>query len=399
MNATPGSFDPPGVKNGRNVRSPVAKILHAAAVAAISLTGALIFSTRVSPTAMDYVSYWSAGTLLLHHADPYSPAGVLALEKAHGFLPPKPLVMRNPPWALFLAAPLGFFSLRAGLFLWTLVLAACILGAVHLLNPHSKDTALSLLFAPSIACIGAGQSSPFLLLGFALFLYLHQKRPFLAGASLLLMAIKPHLFLVFWAVLLADCVYRRSYLILAGWACALAAGTVFTLCFAPHIWPQYNAMFNAAALGNQDFPTASTLFRILIDRKASWLLFIPSAVAVLWGLWYFARWRHVWDWRTHGMLLMLVSVFAAPYSWFTDEVVLLPAIIFALNTLGKRRYSGWVLVMINSVAALIYLTVALAVPLLIWTPLAWLAWFLYATYTPRASIPRLKAAEGANAPS
>ena len=55
------------------------------------------------PETKDYISYWSAGHLLRQHADPYSTPQVLALEQTQGYSKPKPLVMRNPPIALFVA--------------------------------------------------------------------------------------------------------------------------------------------------------------------------------------------------------------------------------------------------------------------------------------------------------
>jgi hypothetical protein len=347
---------------------------------AISLAGAYILTARIRPANMDYIEYWSSGHLLLHHADPYSQTGVLALEKTQGFLPSSPLIMPNPPWAMFLVAPLGFFSVRAGLFLWTLVIAGSILASVWILVPQSKDTPLALLYAPAIACIGSGQSSSFLLLGFALFLRFQRTRPFLAGGALLLMAIKPHLFLVVWAVLLVDCIYRRRLLILAGGASALAAGTAFAMIFDPHIWQHYLAMLREHRPAEGFLPTLSMVFRILINATQFWLLFIPSAVGVLWGLWYYLRHRDAWDWNTLGMLLMLVTVLVSPYGFFTDEIVLLPAIIFALNLPGRRKYAGWILIAINGVAALLFMAGApLTSPLFLWTPLAWLAWFLHTT--------------------
>jgi hypothetical protein len=253
-----------------------------------------------------------------------------------------------------------------------------------LLNPRSKDNALALLFAPAIACIGSGQSSPFLLLGFALFLYFHQRRPFLAGAALLFLALKPHLFLVFWAVLLAESVYRRKFRILAGGAAALVITSAFAMALDPRVWPQYIAMMRASALNHEPFPTGSMLFRVLINPRADWLLFVPSAIAVLWGLWYYATRRQSWNWTSHGMLLILVTVMASPYGWFTDQVVLLPAIIFALNLPEKRKYAGWILLAVNAIAVIVYTATgaSLETAFLIWTPLAWFAWFLYATIQP-----------------
>jgi hypothetical protein len=363
------------------VISPAKKIFRALAIAAFVLVGVLVLTALSHPGARDYIEYWSSGKLLVHHSDPYSAAGVLALEQAHGRPSPRPLIMLNPPWALSLVAPLGFGGVRVGLFLWMLAAIGCVLAYSLVLDLPKTDRAFAFVFAPMVACIFSGQSSPFLLLGFSLFLYLQKSRPFLAGASLLLMAIKPHLFLIFWVVLLVDCIYRRRFLILAGGLSALAAGTAFAMYFDPRIWPHYFTMLRGYRIQQGFVPTASMLFRILIDVRAFWLLFVPSMIGVLWGLWYYSRYRRLWDWRIHGMLLMLVTILVSPYSFFTDEIVLLPSIAFALARGQKRQYSAWILLAINTAALVIVMAFhpPLSSRAYLWTPLAWLAWFLYAT--------------------
>jgi len=357
------------------------KVVRTLAAVAVALAGIFVLAMTIHPAGMDFIEYWSSGKLLVHHTDPYSPAGVLALEKSLGFLDKTPLIMLNPPWALFLIAPLGFLGVRAGLFVWTLVAIGCVLAFTWLLDVPPKHRAFALVFAPALASICSSQSSPFLLLGFSLFLRFHRERPFLAGASLLLMAIKPHLFLIFWVVLLADCIVRRAWLILAGGVTALIAGTAFALYFDPHIWQHYISMLRGYKLQQGFLPTASMLFRMLIDVRAFWLLFIPSVFAIAWGLWYYARHRQAWDWKIHGMLLMLVTIFASPYGFFTDEIVLLPSIVFALNFPEKRKYSDWILLAVNTIALVIILAdhAALSSRAYLWTPITWLLWFLYAT--------------------
>jgi hypothetical protein len=371
------------VRIGVNTPVRIKKLLRFVAAAAVLLICILIFTLVTSRT--DYISYWSAGKLLIHHADPYSPSGVAALQNSEGYFHMQPLIMRNPPWALFLAAPLGLGGIRIGLFFWTLATAGCVFLSAQLLRAPSRDRAFAYVFAPAVAAIFMGQSSAFLLLGFSLFLRFHRSHPFLAGASLLLMLIKPHLFLAFWVVLLADCIYRRSILVFAGGVSALAAASAFSICFEPHIWQHYLAMLRTSSLQSEAFPTFSTLFRVLVDVHAFWLIFVPSALTILWGLWYYVSRRRSWDWRIHGMLLILLSILFAPYSWFTDEVVLLPSILFALSYPQKRRYSNWILLLINTIA--LWIVLARQSPLeshaYLWTPLAWLAWFLYATHPPR----------------
>jgi Glycosyltransferase family 87 len=363
------------------VKSPARRTLRTLAIAAFLLASVLIVTLPSHPQNKTYIEYWSSGKLLLHRADPYSPAGILSFEQTQGRSAAKPLIMLNPPWSLFLVAPLGLVSVRIGLILWTLAAVGCIFGYSQLLDLPSSDRAFAFVFAPFLACIFSGQSSPFLLLGFALFLRFYQSRPFLAGASLLLMAIKPHLFLIFWSVLLVDCFYRRRFRLLAGGISAITAGTAFSMSFDAHVWRHYLAMTRGYDVQQGFLPTASMLFRMLIDVHAFWLLFVPSALTILWGLWYYLSRRQMWDWRTHGMLLMLVTVCVSPYGFLTDEIVLLPPIAFALGLAQKRKYSAWILLAINTAALLILIVghAALTSGAYIWLPFALLIWFLYAT--------------------
>ena len=381
MNTLLDRVGEPQTLRGRRVDFKAKKSLRVLAASAIVLVGVLVIALVGRPATKDYISYWSAGKLLVRHADPYSSTLVLGLEKTQGYAEGNPIIMRNPPWALFLATPLGFVNSTTGLLLWMMAAAGSILVFIRLLSVPSRDRVFAFLFAPAFCAFSSGQSSPFLLLGFSLFLYFYRSQPLLAGASLLLMAIKPHLFLVFWVLLLVDCLYRRRFLILVGGVSALAAGTAFAMLLDPQVWHQYFSMLRASALDGEFFPTASMLFRLLISPTATWLLFVPSALALVWGLWYYRRNRNTWDWRVHGMLLMLVTVLASPYAWFSDEIVLLPSLALAFTFCQKRKYSIEILSAFNAIALLIVLIAhpSLSSRAFVWTPLAWLAWFLYAT--------------------
>lgn len=362
-----------------NANSVKSRALRTGFAIAIALAGIFVLTVVLRPAGMDLIEYWSSAKLLLQHSNAYSPVGVFSLEKSQGFSPSSPLVMLNPPWALFLILPLGFGGPHVALYLWTIAAFGCVLAFLRLLEVPSKNSVLALFFAPVLASICSGQSSPFLLLGFALFLRFYRSRPFWAGASLLLMAVKPHLFLVFWAVLLVDELSHRRFRIFAGFAAALAAASLFPMAFDPRIWRHYVETVRSAALNHAQFPTLSMLFRMLINANAVWLLLVPSGAAILWALWYYARNRNVWDWRSHGMLLMLVTILVSPYGFFTDQIVLLPSIAFALLMPERRKYSIPILIAINAAAILLLMRphASLVSPALVWTPLAWFAWFLY----------------------
>lgn len=380
-----GKPDHREINDGRGP-TPVRKILRTLLTAVIVVAGVLVITIPNYVAGKDFIAYWSAGHLLVHHADPYSPSHVLALERAQGSTGPVPNIMRNPPWALFLTVPLGFVKPLVGLFFWILATVGCVFASIRLLKVPSKDGALGYVFAPVICCILVGQSAQFLLLGFSLFLRFNRSRPFLAGVSLLFLAMKPHLFVLFWVVLLIDCVYRRRFAVLAGGASAIAAASVFPLFFDPHAWQHYFAMLRWAGLNTEVFPTVSMQIRILIDPVAVWLLFVPTGIATLWGIWYYIRSRDTWDWEDNGLLLMLVAVACSPYGWFTDETLLLPAIFAGLRSPTRPRYALWMLLTANTVLiAIVLLHNSITSRAYLWTPLVWLAWFLYSTRKPAFS--------------
>jgi hypothetical protein len=98
-------------------------------------------------------------------------------------------------------------------------------------------------------------------------------------------------------------------------------------------------------------------------------------------VWYFWTRRNRWSWMDQGLLVLLVSAMCAPYSWITDEAVLLPAMLTGLYRAVAMRRSVLPLVVVAG-AALVEFFVAdvkITTQYYLWTMPAWLAWYLYAT--------------------
>jgi Glycosyltransferase family 87 len=353
----------------------MAKAWRILAAVALTLIGVAVLAGFGSRTnANDFVEYWSAGQLFVHGANPYSAPMILALEKSRGFTPDAPLIMLNPPWALPMVAPLGFLPALAALVLWIIAAVGCILTSLLLLDVPPQNRTLAFLFAPVLGCFAMEQSSPFLLLGFSLFLRFHRSRPFLAGASLLLMAIKPHLFMVFWVILLAECIYRRRFMILAGFAASLACVSALVTLIRPHVWQDYFALLHQSTLDQNSYPTLPSLLRAVINVNLPWIATIPLCAAIVWGIVYYWRRRSGWDWRREGMLVMMVAVLTSPYCWISDEVVLLPSVTSALAS-SPRRFSIEILTAINFAGVV---GICITIRSLAWLPLALFLWYLYA---------------------
>jgi hypothetical protein len=147
--------------------------------------------------------YWATGQKLVHHANPFDEQAMTRIEHGAG-LPDAYTVglMRTPLWSLPLAMPLGSLPLRFATWLWSVILIGFLLYSVHLLwimhgRPAEQRHWLGLSFGPALLCLLMGQTSLFPLQKLVLFLRPHRTRPFLAGVSLGLYMIEPHLFLPF----------------------------------------------------------------------------------------------------------------------------------------------------------------------------------------------------------
>jgi len=225
-----------------------------------------------------------------------------------------------------------------------------------------------------------GQVGIFLLLGFVLFLYFHQSRHYFAGAALLLCAIKPHLFLPFAIVLLLWEVSRKSYRIIAGFSAALLVSCALSFYLDTNAWSQYSQMMHAGGALTERVPVLSVEFRFLVDRNAVLLQFVPEAIACAWATWYFLANRKQWSWMDQGLLVLLVAVMCAPFGWFTDESILLPAVLTGVYRAAENRRSLVPLGLFAAVAlAEVLVPVQLISPFYLWSTPAWLAWYLYAT--------------------
>jgi hypothetical protein len=336
----------------------------------------------------DFIVYWATGRQLVQHGNPYDPDAVNRIERAAGFRGPGAYYMRNTPWALPLAFPLGYFSPTASALPWSLVMLALLIASVHMLlklfGPAGSYLAwLGYCFPPALYCIILGQTSILILFGLAVFLCLHKSRPFVAGAALWLCTLKPHLLLPFALILLVWIFVSRSYRILAGGAAAFAVGAIVTTWIDPSAWSQYSWYMRTSVVTREFTPCLGDLLRDRINPSAEWIAFIPALLGCIWALTYYWPRRSSWDWLEHGSPLLLVSLLVAPFGWIFDQTLALPAVLFAVS----RDASQTML----SLLALIYVLIEVQLispfglhsALYIWVAPAWLVWYLFARTSAR----------------
>lgn len=330
----------------------------------------------------DFVSFWATGHQLVHRGNPYDCDAIAALEHSAGLNPGALLMMRNPPWAFALILPLGFLGLHVACAVWLLLLVSCQLLSVHWIremhgSPPNHTHWLGLGFTPALISFVMGQTSLFMLFGLVLFLRLHRSRPFWAGAALWFCALKPQLFLPFGVVLLAWVVFTRSYRLLAGAVTALSLTTFISYLVCPTAWTGYIHLMRSPAVENDFIPCLSYMLRHWLWPHAVWLQYMPAAFACIWALIYFWRRRAAWDWVADSSPLMLVSLLTAPYAWFYDQCLAIPALLHAGYLTSKR----WMLTILALVILVLYIAmfkIMILSAFYLWTMPVWLAWYLFA---------------------
>jgi hypothetical protein len=378
---------------------------------AVCLTAAVVFGLarhraeiERNVAVRDSIAYWAAGNLLIHQQDPYDHNSVLQLERQQGYRNDRPLVLRTPPWSLFMVVGLGFLSPLCAWLGWLAVSLVCLIAALKLIRqlygeegvPRDALTVIAYTFAPVPACLVSGQMGLVLMIGIVVFLWLETKHPFLAGAALLFPFAKPHLLALFWLALLIWTVARQKYRLALGFAVALSAATLLAIAFDPNVFAHYSSMLKEASIGSEFIPALSGVLRLLLLRRYFWAQFAPMALGVVWSLWYLRRNWRTWEWRKHGPALLVVSVLTTPYEWLTDETVLLPAILQGVAFIYAARDRLTIrikvlLIVFGVLDALLLLILRFKIPfstgIYFWSSLVWFFFYFYAVRLRRKSPP------------
>ena len=361
---------------------------------ALAVTILYIFAVPVAgklAANRDFLSYWATGLQLVHHHNPYDRDAIWAIEHSAGLDPRTVLIMRNPPWALPLAYPLGLLGLRFAGILWSLLLLTCLLVSIRILHklhgsPPTRIHWLGFAFTPAIICFTMGQTTLLALLGLVLFLRFHRCHPFNAGAALWLCALKPHLFLPFAAVLAAWIVLTRAWKLLAGFAVALAFTSALATFIDPSSWTDYARLMRSPSVENQFIPCLAGALRHWLRPHSVWIEYLPVFLACLWALAYFWRRRAHWDWLSNSSSVILVSLLAAPYLWLYDQCLAIPALLCgAYSTRSRSVLAALAFLILAADVEICFVKVAST--LFLWTIPAWLLWYLIARATAQEKLP------------
>jgi hypothetical protein len=351
---------------------------------------------RASVTDRDSIAYWAAAKLLVHHQDPYSAPNVLALERSQGYQADKPLVLRTPPWSLWMVLPLGLLNAYWAWVVWLAVLLASLFLSMRIswrmygdggIRPPTVFLLSGYLFAPVAACLVAGQLGLVLLLGIVLFFVLEERHPWLAGAVLLIPFAKPHLFSLLWPILAIWIASRKKWSLAGGFVLAFSSAVAIAWAVDPAVFWHYREMLRQSSIQYEFIPALSGVLRLIFFRRFFWAQFLPLAAGLLWSGWYYCKNRRIWSWKEHGPALLVVSVLTTPYAWITDEAILLPAILQGVSWVYRAKpdltlKSQLVIFAFACLDGLLLLILRAKIPfatgIYFWSSLVWVSWYWYA---------------------
>jgi hypothetical protein len=253
-----------------------------------------------------------------------------------------------------------FLSFSEAAALWLLCNVCLLIASAILLTrvyrPNTRPLLLllpSVLFLPVWEAINWGQLSVLLLFSVSLFLYgMDKKKDSLAAVALVLMTVKPQLFLVLGIALVWTTVSEKRLGPVLRASCLFAALVLLTLIISPD---SISAWLAASSGGSSLQPTRgvydwkpatlTTWLRILIpglSEKIIWLL--PTMVGSG-SLAYLLTKKTTILWARHMPLILALSLLAAPYAWLYDQsLFLVSQMAIWLSFLNYRNSKTLILV-------------------------------------------------------
>ena len=311
-----------------------------------------------SPTlGQDFRAFFAAATVVAHHGDPYNWPTLAATEyqlydTPRGLKPGDSayyefLAYPEGPWLAFALAPITGLPWEIAYALYALLLGLVLLAASFATFTRFRwarrraalAAGCTLLCAVGFVNLFMGQVSVIVFAAFlAAWLLAAGGRPWLAGAVLALVWVKPNLGLPLPIVLalLEPAVARR---VLGGFAVASAA--IFGLAFAVlgsgfFEWPlQVPRMWQAVQGLQPDIASVESFF---YPGLSGWVktaaLVLTLIAAIAYGGWAVARAPNA---RTRGLTLLIVWLFALPFVQSYDLILLLPVMAALLGS----RLEGW----------------------------------------------------------
>ena len=287
------------------------------------------------PFRNDFAAYWPVGRLLLAGQNPYDPGAIEALQHSVGDTMGGDSVVRYPPWSLPLLLPFAALPYVPGWYLWIL-LQVLLVGVSsvwfwHLLGGRGKPgipLAAAFCFPAGLFVALGGQIGGVLLLGVSSFLWaiLH-RRDVLAGASLGLLTLKPHLFLPLGLVVLLWAARERRWRVPVVAVMTVIAGSALAVALRPAVFSDFGEFLRTPGTSWQRALALGTAASSALGTREPWLQWVPAVLATILVVLLWGHFADRFEWRRALPLILALGLVSAPYLLVHDLVLLVPALL------------------------------------------------------------------------
>jgi len=358
----------------------------------ILLLGAIIllFPISLPPGAGDWdlQAYWSSAYLFAHEQDFSDPALLGKIQHT--------LTTRTDPETLYswfspignvVLLPFTLIPFTKAVYYWLILNIIILFYSTMLIWDNAESRAwIPLLavfsFSMTVVSLVFGQINFMEVLGLALFLSLNKKsKPYLAGASLVLTTIKPHLVILTLPILVLDLLRKKEWKVLAGFGLALTFCFIILFVFYPPWIQSFLTVITSGMSTVRETPTVNGLLVLLDENRIGKLIWL---IALFVGIiWWFIRGQN-WDRRTFIDLSLAVGLIVSPIGWSYDQIMLFFPILSLLAWVANGNLSKQtsrvivVVLVVTNLAAYILRTFTPSDVWFFWVPIVVLGLYLTA---------------------
>ena len=303
----------------------------------VLLLGSLVLLFPVTLPAgagdRDLLAYWSSAYLFAHGEDFSDPIRLGEIERTLTTHDDTEILYSwFSPVGNVVLLPFTLLPFTRAASYWLIINIIVLFGSALLLWGDLDRKWIPLVtafsFAMSVYSLVFGQINFLEVLGLALFLSLSRAdRPYLAGASLVLTTIKPHLVILTLPILLLDLLRKKEWKALAGFIAAMLLCILILFAFYPP-WIQSFVAVITSGMGNvRETPTLTGLLVILGQYTiGKWIWPLALLAGIVWWL----KSGKNWDRRRFIDISLAVGLIVAPVGWSYDQIMLLFPILSIL---------------------------------------------------------------------
>jgi len=337
---------------------------------------------------MDLQSYWGSAYLFAHGQD-FSDSN--SLGDVQRTLANRTRLDTQYAWFFptgnVILLPLTFIPFTRAAYYWLILnVLAFFYSTILLWEQADERIWIPLIavfsFALTLISLIFGQISSLEVLGLALFLMLSKSRkPYLAGASLVLTTVKPHLVIITLPILFLDMLRKKEWKMLTGFLIALGFCFIVLFAFYPPWLQSFWTVFTSGMRTVRETPTINGILVLLGEYTIGKLIWL---VVLLAGIVWWWLWGQNWDRHIFIDISVTVGLIVSPIGWSYDQVMLIFPILTLLawvvtDKLPKQASRIVVAVLIiGNIAAYYLRTFTPSDVWFFWVPMVVLGLYLFA---------------------